>query len=104
MPLGSLDRDDVSQGPDRRGPLADETTHCGAGSTLADLPHDGRRAGDLVATERLAPPAQAFGEEGLGAGVEVDAVLGTSETVTLVGIEHVGHAAPILLDGGNDLL
>ena len=54
--------------------------------------------------ERLAPAAEVLGQERLGAGVEVDPVLGPGEAVALVGVEDVGHAAAVLLDRGDDLL
>ena len=60
-------------------------------SLLADLPDHGRRSRDLVAGQRLASAAQALGEERLGAGVEVDAVLGPGEAVALVRVEDVGR-------------
>ena len=87
-------------------PRAAEQTH-GATYFALGCDHLHHRGGarDLAAgRERLDPAAQAGAQEGLGAGVEVDAVLGPGEAVPLVRVEDVGHAAAVLLDGGHDLL
>ena len=75
-----------------------------SGLFLADFPDDRRRAGDFLGADRLAPAAQVLGQERLGAGVEVDPVLGPGEAVALVGVEDIAHPAAVLLDRGDDLL
>src|SRR5581483_6411017 len=64
----------------------------------------GGRSRDLLAIERLEAAAEALREELLGAGVEVNRVLGTRESVPLIRIDDVGHAAVVLLDRADDLL
>src|SRR5512139_1603353 len=66
---------------------------------------DGGRARDLATLgERLGPATQATGQEGLGAGVEVDAVGRAGEAVPLVRVEDVGDRQALRLHGRHDLL
>ena len=53
---------------------------------------------------RLSPAPEVLGKEGFGGRIELEAVLGLREAVTLVGEEHVGVVNPLLFERGDNLL
>src|SRR5207245_2005550 len=72
---------------------------------LVDHLHGGCRTGIAIASaDRFRSSAEAIGEEILGAGVEVDRILGAREAVSFVAVDDVGDRAAVLLDGVDDLL
>ena len=64
----------------RRSPHATHHTPLATRHSLANLPDNRGRARDFLAGKRLAAAAQVLGQEGLGAGVEVDPILGDGRT------------------------
>src|SRR6266511_3834429 len=70
---------------------------------LAHHFHHGGRARIFVALNWLGASAEVLGEKRLGAGIEVNAVLRTRESVSFVRVKHVSHPAAVFLDGCDHL-
>ena len=63
-----------------------------------------RFAPSKVLADGLEAAAQVLRQKRLGYGVEGEPVLGTGKSMTLVGIEHIGHRKSLGLHGFDDLV